>query len=572
MHLKLHLKLHLKYWAKSSEPPAEWKDHWHTNYHDPRVILYRGKYAIAVTLPKELQKQTEFDKKLSARTTDKKVAEERKWKIAAKIYAGFDEALGDIDPQIARDQAFRTKAIKLFAQHGVKSPQVTEGLKGDFFETDDIVRLLHSLDIKVYDDMIQLLSEESKLYLTHLPSMAEQSEADKAAKAMFNEEEFDIKDIKEEMAEGLEYLTKNPNASNAKSVRRSVSNLSVRLAKHIPDVFSDKDKELAERLKSGSSTQVSSTLSDVSKRYIAENKWRRDRTKSGAKLALERFCDLHGGTTDISEINAKHAYAFAKWMEDELDSATKSIKGGLSYIKGMFSWAITQVDYDITDEPWGVLKKIGDYGTAEENYVPFTAEQLSELFSLIRLTGTGKMNRREHLVLSILITTGCRLDEAALLCWENIHQHKDGWYFIDLTKALVKNHGSKRLLPIPDCLWPLFPPHGHQLTVEGMRNSPDGRLFDYTLDSDGKASRAASQACGRQLFKIEREGRQVTHSLRGNLKDLLKDAGVSKELNDYITGHSQGDVAGDRYGKGHSVELRYEALNKVEHPWIQTYP
>ena len=557
-----------KYWAKSGEPPTEWKDHWHTNYHDPRVVLYRGKYAIAVTLPKELQKQTEFDKKLSARTTDKKVAEERKWKIAAKIYAGFDEALGDIDPQIARDQAFRTKAVKLFAKHGVKSPQITEELKGDFFEPDDIVRYLHSLDITVPDHMIDLLSEESKLYLTHLPSMAEQSEADKAAEAVFGKKDRNVLEAVEQMLKGLEYLKENPDAQDVELINSGLKALS----RELPYEPTKMDKELAERLKSCKSTQASSTLADVSKRYIAENKWRRDRTKSGAKLALERFCDLHGGTTDISEINAKHAYAFAKWMEDELDSATKSIKGGLSYIKGMFSWAITQVDYDITDEPWGVLKKIGDYGTAEENYVPFTAEQLSEIFSLIQLTGTGKMNRREHLVLSILITTGCRLDEAALLCWENIHQHKDGWYFIDLTKALVKNHGSKRLLPIPDCLWPLFPPHGHQLTVEGMRNSPDGRLFDYTLDSDGKASRAASQACGRQLIKIEREGRQVTHSLRGNLKDLLKNAGVSKELNDYITGHSQGDVAGDRYGKGHSVELRYEALNKVEHPWIQTYP
>ena len=557
-----------KYWAKSGEPPAEWKDHWHTNYHDPRVVQYRGKYAIAVTLPKELQKQTEFDKKLSAGTTDKKVAEERKWKIAAKIYAKFDEALGDIDPQIARDQAFRTKAVKLFAKHGIKSPQITEELKGDFFEPDDIVRNLHSLNVEVPNDMIDLLSEESKLYLTHLPSMAEQSEADKAAEAMFGKKEVNVLETLEQMQRGLDYLINNPDAEDAELVHNNLKALSLGL----PYEPTDMDKELAERLKSGKSTQVSSTLVDVSKRYIAENKWRRDRTKSGAKLALERFCDLHGGTTDITEINAKHAYTFAKWMEDDLDAANKSIKGGLSYVKGMFSWAITQVDYDITDEPWGVLKKIGDYGNASENYVPFTKEQLTEIFSLIHRTGSGKMNRREHLLLSILIATGCRLDEAALLCWENIVQHKEGWYFVDLTKALVKNQGSRRLLPIPDCLWPLFPPRGHQLTVDGLRNSPDDRLFDYTLDSDGKAARAASQACGRQLAKIEREGRQVTHSLRGNLKDLLRNEGVSKELNNYITGHSQGDVAGDRYGKGHTVELRYEALNKVEHPWVQQYP
>ena len=557
-----------KHWAKSGEPPAEWKDHWHTNYHDPRVVQYRGKYAIAVTLPKALQKQTEFDKKLSAGTTDKKVAEERKWKIAAKIYTKFDEALGDIDPQIARDEDFRTKAIKLLAKRGVKSPQITEGIKGNFFEPDDIVRYLHTLGITIPDDMIDLLSEEAKFYATHLPSIDEQSEADKATVSMFGSRDSNAKDALKQISKGMEFHLANPVAPYAKLIQSGT----IGLLKEFPYKPTELDKELSERLKSGKSTKVSSTIADVSKRYIAENKWRRDRTKSGAKLALKRFCDLHGSTTDIKEINAKHAYAFAKWMEDELDSASKSIKGALSYVKGMFSWAVTQVDYDITDEPWGVLKKIGNYGSASEQSVPFTEEQLAELFSLIHRTGTGKMNRREHLILSILIATGCRLDEAALLCWENIIQHENGWYFIDLTKALVKNQGSKRLLPIPESLWPLFPPRGYQLTVEGLRESSDDRLFDYSLDSDGKAARAASQACGRQLRKIEREGRQVTHSLRGNLKDLLRDAGVSKELNDYITGHGQGDVAGDRYGKGHTVELRYEALNKVEHPWVQNYP
>ncbi len=172
-----------------------------------------------------------------------------------------------------------------------------------------------------------------------------------------------------------------------------------------------------------------------------------------------------------------------------------------------------------------------------------------------------------------MITTGCRLDEAALLCWDNIIEHEEGWHYIDLRTALVKNIGSQRLLPIPNCLWPLFPQRGHRITVEGISNSPDGRLFDYALDKDGKAARSSSQACKRQLEKLDDlKPRQVNHSLRGNLKDLLKDVGVTKELNNYITGHSQGDVAGDRYGFGHSIEVRYEALNKVHHPYIKQYP
>ena len=60
---------------------------------------------------------------------------------------------------------------------------------------------------------------------------------------------------------------------------------------------------------------------------------------------------------------------------------------------------------------------------------------------------------------------------------------------------------------------------------------------------------------------------KVVHSLRGNLKDLLRDAGVNKETNDFITGHGSGDVAG-KYGSGPSLKVRAEALNKVDHPWL----
>ena len=52
---------------------------------------------------------------------------------------------------------------------------------------------------------------------------------------------------------------------------------------------------------------------------------------------------------------------------------------------------------------------------------------------------------------------------------------------------------------------------------------------------------------------------------------MLRDAGVTEELKNYITGHAQGDVGGDRYGEGHSVELRSEALNKPLHPYIKPY-
>ena len=96
-----------------------------------------------------------------------------------------------------------------------------------------------------------------------------------------------------------------------------------------------------------------------------------------------------------------------------------------------------------------------------------------------------------------------------------------------------------------------------------------GRLFDYSLDDDGKAQRHASNTLNRHIEKIRENNRQVVHSLRGTLKDLLRDYGVTKEINDFITGHSSGDVAG-QYGSGPSLLVRYEAVNSVSHPWLTT--
>lgn len=56
-------------------------------------------------------------------------------------------------------------------------------------------------------------------------------------------------------------------------------------------------------------------------------------------------------------------------------------------------------------------------------------------------------------------------------------------------------------------------------------------------------------------------------TLRGTLKDMLRDAGVTREANDFITGHSQGDEAG-KYESGPSLETKYRAVNLVEHPWL----
>ena len=209
------------------------------------------------------------------------------------------------------------------------------------------------------------------------------------------------------------------------------------------------DYALAEEL-SGGNTSSKYSLKKLHLKYISENKWGRQKTKQGASKALRRFIDVVGDV-DATLITAKDAYRFAETLERELSLANKSIKSAVSYVSGMFDWCIRQPQLTAyTANPFKGLE-LSKYGKESNSYIPFTSNQLDELFNLAYLNGKGKMNIREHLLFSFLITTGCRLDEAALLCWDNVVQHEEGWKYVDLTKAIVKNHGSKRLLPIPDC-------------------------------------------------------------------------------------------------------------------------
>jgi len=168
------------------------------------------------------------------------------------------------------------------------------------------------------------------------------------------------------------------------------------------------------------------------------------------------------------------------------------------------------------------------------------------------------MDEQERLLLTILVTTGMRLDEVALLTWERIREYKGITCFClvnDTGDERFKNRGSMRYIPVPNVVMPM------------LTNSGQGRVFTYRIDKDGKAQAAASDAVMPLIRKITQDDRKVAHSLRSNFKDALRELEVSKELNDFITGHAQGDVGG-KYGDGPSMRKRLEIINRVRHPYL----
>lgn len=287
------------------------------------------------------------------------------------------------------------------------------------------------------------------------------------------------------------------------------------------------------------------TIKGVLPTYLDGRNWTRQKTRDAARRQIERFVDMIGNLK-LDQIEKSHAYDYAQALDDA-GYAHKTIRSSVSAISTMLEWCERKRLVKLS--PF-VNLKLANYGTAAKSYRPFEKSELHQIFS-------QGMPAQERTLMSILITTGMRLDEAALLTWERVKE-VDGIRYISLFEegsgaVIVKNSQSNRLVALPDCL---------RLPERGS-----GRLFDYRADRDGKAENAASRALMKVIRQVTDDKMKVVHSLRGTLKDLLRDAGVTKEVNDFITGHSQGDEAG-KYGSGPSLETKYKAVNAVEHPWL----
>lgn len=260
------------------------------------------------------------------------------------------------------------------------------------------------------------------------------------------------------------------------------------------------------------------------------------------------------GDRPLAAYTKLDAYDIASAMDEDGYSHSQ-ISKMITYGRGLFKYATKTRGKNgkalLLDQPWKDIE-LNDYGKKKRKYKPLEVEELYSLFAL-------EMMDQERLILSILVTTGMRLDEVALMTWERIRQYKDVLCFClvnDTGEERYKNRGSMRYVPVPDVLQPMLAERGQD------------RVFNYRVDRDGKAQAAASDAVMPLIRSVTKDDRKVAHSLRSNFKDALRELEVSKELNDFITGHAQGDVGG-RYGEGPSIAKRAEIMNRIQHPYLE---
>jgi len=270
--------------------------------------------------------------------------------------------------------------------------------------------------------------------------------------------------------------------------------------------------------------------------------------KKGVRLFVELIGDL-----PLQDIDQTTVYSFMdKQLEARPNVSVRVLRDNNWSLRSFFKFCIEK-GY-LKDNPVSGVN-LGRRGKPAQTYLNYTRDELHTIFS-------HNWKPQERLLLSILITTGMRLSEAGNLSWERFSEDHDGiqgmrcFTLLNTSDEIVavKNRPSMRIIPLhPDLI---LPPKG------------TGRLFDYDLNEDGLSSHDAGRAINPTLQKLVPHPQKMAHSFRGTLKELLRDAGVYKEINDFYTGHSSGDVAGTSYD-GVGVDTRYNEISKAQHPWLK---
>jgi len=270
--------------------------------------------------------------------------------------------------------------------------------------------------------------------------------------------------------------------------------------------------------------------------------WNREKSRKAYISHIDKFLKVIGDI-DLKAITKVKLYDFAESMAVKNNVSNQTIKNYMSSIRGVLGYAERKGKIDISP---GSDLELETYGTSKRQRKPFPFAMVKELFKL-------ELPEDIRLLWSVMVSTGMRLDEVALLNVDNIKEERGIRYF-DLTGMKVKNEGSSRKVPIPEILI--------KKVDEWSMNLERNRLFAFPLNADGKAQNAASKRSMHYIRKVTKDKDLVAHSFRHTFKDLCRNADIPNDLHKFITGHSGGDVS-SYYGEGHSLERRKEAIDKV---------
>lgn len=248
----------------------------------------------------------------------------------------------------------------------------------------------------------------------------------------------------------------------------------------------------------------------------------------------------------------------------------KSVQNDLYAAKAVFGWAAE--NHKIAQSPFKDTRISVKKGKRSSKR-PYTDE---EAVRVLRAARSQKGGMRW--IPWINAAMGVRVAEAAQLNRDDIKTERGIWY-ADINEIFdddddenegsdgeiksVKTETSNRQIPIPS-----------KLIAEGFiefvkTKKPGEPLFaDIALDVFGsRGGTASKRICRFVREKVGIKDKKIApnHSFRHRFKDLCRNAGLTEEVHDALTGH-EGGGEGRKYGLGFMVEFLAPAIEKIK--WV----
>ncbi len=209
--------------------------------------------------------------------------------------------------------------------------------------------------------------------------------------------------------------------------------------------------------------------------------------------------------------------------------------------------------------------------------MPFSESQLTALFADPIFTSgkrpLGGGGEAAFWFPLIGLMTGARLNEIAQLRIADIRKDAEsGIWFMDIGTdggRSIKTASSRRQVPLHGELirLGLLRYRDAVLATKGKKDTDS--LWPAVKSEDGFYSATAfTKFFGRFLRKtvgIE-DTRIVFHSFRHTFKRLARDAGLTEELHDALTGHAGNGGVGRGYGAGFGLKTLHEAVGRIGAP------
>lgn len=207
---------------------------------------------------------------------------------------------------------------------------------------------------------------------------------------------------------------------------------------------------------------------------------------------------------------------------------------------------------------------------------PFAEGDLTALFST-EVFAAGKRplgggGEAAYWLPLIALLSGARLNEIAQLRIKDLRQDPEaGLWFIDIGTEgdrSIKTASSRRQVPVHPELIRLGLLRYRQSRLERKHKETESLWPDLQSANEAYRSTGWSKWFNRYLRTKAKvtDPSVVFHSFRHSFKRMARDAGLTEELHDALTGHAGSGGVGRGYGSGFGLKALAEAMAKIETP------